>query len=196
MPYISHSSHSTNSTALSIVDLSSSHGLIAIVKEATPIAEYPSPDSTPSPSPWIDKLVPLSIVIGCSFGLFLGQQEIFGNIMQYVNLSGGTNVLVAVGLMVMMYPPLAKVQWTSITSIFKHLRQLIMACVLNWIVSPFCMYLLSWIFFGGHNETGSRAGMNLVGCARCFTSKFSQHELHSICLLYRVYSGASVESYG
>jgi len=116
----------------------------------------------------LDRLLPLWIVLSCSLGFLLGQFQFSADVIQYTTISGGTNILVAFGLMLMMYPPLAKVKWTSILSVFKNYKLLGLTCILNWIVCPFCVYLLAWIFFNANSRTGLMAGLSLVGCARCF----------------------------
>mmetsp|Transcript_29688 Transcript_29688/g.30093 ORF Transcript_29688/g.30093 Transcript_29688/m.30093 type:complete len:412 (-) Transcript_29688:77-1312(-) len=125
--------------------------------------------SEPDSLPLIDRLLPFLIILSCALGVIIGQLKIMGSIIEKTTLSGGTNVLVAFGLMSMMYPSLAKVKWASLSSVFADYKLLGLTCFFNWVVCPFSIYFLAWLFFSGSDRNGLMSGLSLVGCARCFS---------------------------
>ena len=114
---------------------------------------------------FLDRYLTLWIFLAMLLGVGLGY--IFPNISNVTNsLSvGATNIPLAIGLILMMYPPLAKVDYSLLPMAFKDKKVMSVSLLLNWIISPIVMFILAIIFL--KNEPDYMVGLILIGLARC-----------------------------
>jgi len=103
----------------------------------------------------------LAMAIGVSLGYFFPQMASVTDSLSV----GTTNIPLAIGLILMMYPPLAKVDYSLIPTVFKDTKLMSMSLFLNWIVGPILMFVLAIIFL--RDEPGYMSGLILIGLARC-----------------------------
>ena len=113
----------------------------------------------------LDRFLPLWILAAMALGLLLGAVAPgFGAALEAVEIAG-VSVPIALGLLVMMYPVLAKVRYSETDAVLGDRRLIITSLVINWLLAPAFMFVLAWVFLPDLPEY--RTGLIIVGLARC-----------------------------
>ena len=148
---------------------------------------------------FLDRWLAVWIILAMGLGLALGRFVPGLNAVLDSMTVGGISIPIAIGLLVMMYPVLAKVRYNETHRVTGDRKLLILSLVLNWVLGPLFMFVLAWVFLADLPEY--RTGLIIVGLARCIAMVFIWNDMacgdrEAAAVLVAINSVFQVVAYG